>query len=379
VMVVLTDGIENREPWIADVLTPIRTTFPALKMYSVGLGDSIEPTKLQSITNVSTGYHQVAAALSDTTLFDLETFYFKIFSNAAGMDMVVDPTHVVDLKSPGTIIIDHATIVSSDHSANFLVMDDPLLRVFYDLEFVSPSGAVMVPGVTIGGIPIQESRRHTYRIYRIVFPDISQADTYVGDWIVRLKPNGKWKPEIVKQLLPRSPIQYSGYISPYQGLVPVGFAAAVASDYKLKVALLPSSYLPGADVTLTASLSDRGWPAPDGQVHVTATSPSGGTHQLTLYDDGTHGDQIAGDATWSNHFIQTASPDTYKFLFRSIGQNERGELAPREATRYVTLMQPEPTPPRGTCIPCLMLKFLILLFLLLLLAMWYCSCWRGNR
>ncbi len=75
VMVVLTDGIENREPYISDVISPIRTTFPDLKMYSIGLGENIEPTKLQSITNITDGYHQVAAVLSDTTLFDLETFY----------------------------------------------------------------------------------------------------------------------------------------------------------------------------------------------------------------------------------------------------------------------------------------------------------------
>jgi hypothetical protein len=376
VMVVLTDGIENREPWINDVITPIRTTFPALAMYSVGLGDSIEPTKLQNITNVSTGYHQVAATLSDTTLFDLETFYFKIFANAAGMDLVVDPTHVVNLTAPGTILIDSATIVSSDRSANFLIMDDPVLRDFYDIEFVSPTGAVIVPGSTIGGIPVQESKRHTYRIYRVVFPDLNQADQYVGDWLVRLTPNGKWKRELIKERLGNSPIQYSGWLSPYEGLVPVGFAAAVASDYKLQVALLPSSYLPGANVLLTATLSDRGWPAPDGKVEVTVSSPTGATHQLTLHDDGTHGDQSAGDAIWSNHFLQTATPDVYKFYFRSIGHNERGELAPREATRYLTLMQPEPNPPRPVCFSCIALRWILALLLLLLLAMWYCSCFR---
>ena len=376
VMVVLTDGIENRTPSISDVVGPIQAGNANLKMYSVGLGAQIEPSKLQAITNISAGYHQVSNSLSGVTLFDLEIFYFKIFANATGMDLVVDPTQVVNLTTPDTIMVDRATIITSDRSATFLVLDDPVLRQFYDLEFVSPTGQVIVPGVTIGGIPIQEMSRLTYRIYRIVFPDISQAATYVGDWLLRLRPNGKWSEKAVRQALAESSIQYSTWLSPYLGLVPVGFAAAVASDYRLQVQVLPSSYLPGAQVTLTASLTDRGWPAAQGNVDVTVTAPNGATYPMTLFDDGTHGDLVAGDATWSNRFHQTAVPKVYKFLFHSVGQNERGELAPREATRYVTLMQPEPEPTEGTCLACWLMRALLLLILLLLLAMWYCTCFR---
>jgi hypothetical protein len=378
VMIVLTDGKENREPWIDDVLDPIESTFTDLSIYSVGVGEDIEPTKLQAITNVTNGYHQVAPVLSDTTLFDLETFYFKIFAHAAGMDIVVDPTHVVSLLEPDPIIIDRARIVSSDHSATFLVLDDPLLRQFYDLEFLSPSGDVIKPGVTIGGIPIQESRRHTYRVYRIIFPDPSEAASYVGDWTVRLTPNGKWNRDVVRSAVAKSRIHYNSWLSPYEGLVPVGFAAAVASDYRLQVALAPSSYLPGAEVLLTANLTDRGWPAPEGKVDVTVSTPSGGSSVVTLHDDGSHGDQVAGDAIFSNHFVQTASPEVYKFRFHSVGYNERGELAPREATRYLTLMKPEPTPPSRDD-PTRdddRLARLLLLGLLLLLFLIYCCCYR---
>ncbi len=378
VMVVLTDGKENREPWIGDVIGPIRSTLPGIMMYSVGLGDDIEPTKLQQITNVTNGYHQVQATLTATTLFDLETFYFKIFAHATDMDLVLDPTYAVNLTNPGPIVIAKAGIISSDQSATFLVLDDPVLRQFYDLEFVSPQNNVIVPGVTIGGIPVQEARRHTYRLYRIIFPDISLAHTYVGDWIVRLKPNGKWRRDIIKNVLAESTIQYQNWLSPFQGLVPVGFAAAVSSDYRLQVALSSTSQLPGADVLLTASLTDRGWPAPKGNIDVTVTSQGGPTHNVTLYDDGTHGDQVAADATWSNHFIQTATPNVYKFLYRSAGYNDRGELGQREASRYLTLMQPEPTPPSRPCIPCRILWALLILGLLMLLALLYC-CWRGRQ
>ncbi len=333
VMVVMTDGKENESPYINNVIGDIQSDNANLQMYSVGLGFDIEPTKLQNITNMGTeGYHQVSGSLSGENLFDLETFYFKIFSNATGMDLVVDPTHVISLLGSNPIVVDTARIISSDRSANFLVLDNPVLRPFYDLEFVTPSGDVIVAGTSVGGIPIQEMNRHTYRIFRVVFPDISQESEYVGDWLLQLTPNGKWSDRAAKIAMAESDIQHSDYINPYEGLVPVGFAAAVASNYRLDVAVLPSNYLPGAEVRLTGTLSDRGWPAVDGQISVKATAPNNNTY-------------------------------------------------PREDTRYVTLMQPESTPPddgRG-CLPCLLLRLLLLLAFALLIWIWYCTCWRRHR
>ncbi len=383
VLVVLTDGIENESPYILDVISPIENANANLQMYSVGLGSNIEAGKLQSITNMGNeGYHQVSDSLTGESLYELETFYFKIFTNATGMDLVVDPTHVVNLLNPDPIIVDSARVISSDRSANFLVLDDPALRGFYDLEFISPTGEVIVPGVTIGGIPIQETSRGTYTIYRIVFPDIAQAGSYVGDWLLRLTPNGKWSQESVKRALAESDINHSSYINPYQGLVPIGFAAAVASNYKLAVVVSANNYLPSAEVRLEGSLSDRGWPAVQGQINVTVTSPNDTTYTVALYDDGTHGDVTTSDGAWSNRFVQTSVPGVYKFLFQSVGYNDRGELAPREATRYVTLKQPESTPEPeddDRCIPCLLLKLLLLLALVLLIWIWYCCCYRKHR
>ena len=77
---------------------------------------------------------------------------------------------------------------------------------------------------------------------------------------------------------------------------------------------------------------------------VTSLGPTASTHSVTLHDDGNHGDGAERDAICTNSFSQTAQSGVYKFLFHSIGRNERGELAPREASRYVTLAQVEPTP-----------------------------------
>ncbi len=382
VLVVLTDGKENEPPYIMNVIGDIDAANPNLQRYSVGLGANIEPAKLQSIANTGIGgYHQVTGSLSGENLFDLETFYFKIFANATGMDIVVDPTHIVNLLDHKPIIIDSAKITSSDRTADFLVLDNPAMRKFYDLELISPTGQIIAPGVTIGGIPVQVMSRRTYKIYRIVFPDIAQANSYVGDWLLRLTPNGKWSQESTKEAIAMSHINHSRYYNPYKGSVPIGFATAVSSNYKLEAGLSTNNYLPGDKVRLEISLSDKGWPALQGKVNVTVTTPIKKTYTMTLYDDGTYGDVTASDGTWSNSFARTSVQGVYKFHFRSIGKNDRGELAPREATRYVTLKQLEPTPEDdgdGRCIPCPLLRLLLLLALVLLIWIWYCCCYRKH-
>ncbi len=367
VMVVLTDGQENVDPRILDVIGPVRAADSNLKMYSVGLGSLIEPDKLQAITNVGNGYHQVTDDLNGTSRYDLETFYFKIFSNASEMDLVVDPTTPVLVSGANSVIVNTARIVSSDRSATFLVLDEPYLRAFYNLELVDPSGQIIVLGTTVGGIPVHQLQRYNYTIYRVIFPEVALAPSYVGDWVLRLTPNGRWSPTVVRDSLANR--KQTDYINPYQGLVPIGFATAVKSNYRLAVSVLPSSYLPGANVKLTASLSDRGWPSVTGEVFVDATTPSNTVYPgIRLYDDGTHGDAVSADGTWTNHFLQTGESGSYKFFFHAVGENERGELAPREATRYLTLMQPsrDPHPSDKPCIPCL-LQWLLWLMLIGLL------------
>ena len=378
-MVVLTDGQENVDPHADVVLGGIHTDHPNLKIYSIGLGrdtgspPEINATVLQTITNVANGYHQVVGDLAGVNRFQLEGFYFKIFTDVVGLGTVIDPTVSINVAGSSPIVVQSAKIVSSDHSVIFMVLDDPTLRNFYQLQIVTPAGEVLTEATTTGGLAVQRQHRNNYDLYKVIFPDESQAANYIGEWQLRLVPNSTWSPQAVSDALqceqigfhvPAAPVhppfafafaqsvrppdtpcrrlqQHPDAIDPRKADVPVGFAAAVGSDYRMDVAVHPSHFLPTADVKLTASLTDRRAPAPNGAVTVDVTTP-GGTQLagVPLFDDGTHGDNVAGDGTWTTHFIQTLESGTYKFFFRGRGRNERGELAPREEVRYLTLALP---------------------------------------
>jgi hypothetical protein len=373
VMVVLTDGIENRTPYVSDVLPGITGSRPDLRIYSVGLGDQHDGAKLQEISNVTNGVYYVAGTLEHATFYDLEAFYFKILANATAWQIVADPTVEVDLTNPNTMTIATATIVSSDRAAIFVVMDEEYLRPYYKLELVDPQRQVIDLGTLVGGVPVHKSQRYNYTIYRVVFPDVGQAHAYVGDWDLRITPVGRHvelAPGDDKNVMANRPASQSAA----QGKAPIGFVAAVGSDYKLDARIDLDHYQPGATVTMLATLTDRGEPATDGHVTVEVTDPGGTTYApIELCDDGTHGDLSASDGTWTNRFQQTGLKGTYRFFFRSIGKNYRGELTPREAVRYATLTIEEPDghrpPPEGRgrcCLPCWLLWIIIVVAILVL-------------
>ena len=288
------------------------------------------------------------------------------------MSLVVDPTHVQYLDSPNPQIVDSAFISSSDRSVVFLALEIPVLRQFYDLELIDPHGQVIVPGATVGGVPVHVMERMNYRLFRVVFPDKSLAHTFVGTWKLRLTPNDKWSQETIKRVMADAQDYQYDWISPYEGLTPIGFAAAVRSNYRMEVQVLSNSYLPGTEITLIARLSDRGWPAPDGEVAVTITAPDDTIYDgLVMYDDGSHGDFEAGDAVFTRTFSHTRQPGTYRFFFQGIGRNDRGELNPREEMRYLSLSQAGDglTDEREgkRCLPCPVVYGVLIVFLLLLI------------
>lgn len=376
VMIVMTDGLQTTGADVnATFLNNIRNANPDLMMYSLGLGNNIDPNMLQGITNAGGGgYHHVSDDLLGTNHFALEEFYFKIYTNASGANLVVDPTEAINIANGVPIEVNRASIVSSDKYAVFMVLDDAALRPYYDLEFIDPNGNVLDPTSNIGGIPIQVLERDGHTVYKIIFPDISQSHTYVGDWILRLNPNGRWRPVKPSQLKDDNYIgaNYNvpgEWITPYTGLVPVGFGAAVKSDYLMNVNVSSSTQQPGARVLLTAELTDRGWPSLEGQIDVTATQPNDASTNFKLFDDGTHGDVQANDGIYSNTYNQTAQSGTYKFFFNAIGTNERGELVPRQDTRYLGLFFPDGGDGDNDkpCLPC-WINWLIFILILLILA-----------
>jgi hypothetical protein len=113
--------------------------------------------------------------------------------------------------------------------------------------------------------------------------------------------------------------------------------AAIGSDFQLDVSVSAPSYQPLSTLTFTATLTDRDLPVVDGESIVVVATPEGERREITLYDDGTHGDLRPTDGVWTNSFEDTRPQGVYQVAFQGSGLNDRGIWMSREAVRYVTI------------------------------------------
>ena len=267
-------------------------------------------------------------------------YYYTIFASAAGLELASDPAAAVPLGAAEPIVVHRARVMSSDRSATFVVLDNPALREFYDLQLISPHGQVMGSGAVAGSSTVHYLQRHTYTICKVLLPDPEVTLDLVGDWKLVLAPrHGDEGAPIVQDVDTPAIAGLSSYAG--TRLAPIGFAAAVAvaSNYRMEVQVTAPSTTPGSRVVLTARLTDRGWPAGGGKVFVDVTRPDGTAVQTIPL-------QPAEAGTWMGEFTPTQAPGSYRFLFRARGRNAFGEVVSREASRMVTLTWPTPdTPP----------------------------------
>lgn len=333
VMVVLTDGHENLHPFIREVLDgdpshpALFTQFPDLLAYSVGLGNDINAARLQEISNRGPGgFFRATGNLTGLSLFDLENFYFKVFADATGQTLVVDPTYSVDVGGSLDVPVG---IINEDREALFFFIGELPERA-YVFELVDPLGNVITSTSSIGGMSVQVKQINNWILFRVKFPDSALSTTYVGAWRFRIRI--------------ANPDEWRQAFIPRGGRQRMSFAASVASDYKLTASVGPGVVLNGERIHMRAALTNGSWPSPHATVHVTIERPDGTTAARDLFDDGVHGDDLPGDAVFGGDYEDTAITGIYGFLFHSDGTTERGELVSREAFRSQFVGKPKDDP-----------------------------------
>jgi hypothetical protein len=351
VMVLLSDGKENRDPRIRPVLDGyddypgLFNEHPDLLAYSVGLGDAdmINVDRLQEITNRGEGgFFHVTGALEGLRVFELETFYFKVFADAIDHDMVVDPTYLVLPEEKLEVPVG---IISEDREALFFCIGD-LPEEAYIFELVDPSGQVITSSATLGGMSVQVQRLNNWSWFRVRFPQIDIDMAHVGTWVFRVRIDGpqKWLKGDGR----------GGYIGTYGGgeASRIAVAASVKSNYKLHASAHPQVVLTGEPLNLRAALTNGGWPAPNSSVFVTVTRPDGGVDQVELLDKGAAGNEPLEDGIFTNHYTKTDQRGVYDCYFRSTGVTDRGEAVVREARLSQFVGKPVDDPrPDDPCKP----------------------------
>lgn len=321
-MVLLSDGWENEPPWVADILPRIpRNT----DIYTIALGPDSDQGLLMRIARTTEGEYFYAPGPSQ-----LLSIYDFIRGRVTGRQNVADFDGVV--RQGQTVV----------HSA---VIDDMMTEATFsltfggsdvDLELATPSGAVIDPAVAETSATIEYVEGPVFDYYRVGQPEA-----------------GTWRLRVVGVDVP-SPESYKAMVQGVSDLTMEGFLGMVEPQVRESVpvfARLQGGGQPvsGASVIAAIEPPPGGYLAPGpqrhnaeetGQVFIPALDNAGfcrdspaspvqegelgfSPDTLILYDDGHHGDSLAGDGIYANYFTAT-DPGSYSFTLKASGSIPQG-------------------------------------------------------
>ena len=176
VLIVLSDGIENAAPIIADV--PLPTD---VKVYAVGLGDpdDIDVGKLASITNVSGG----SLLVTGQDAFLLPKFFVQAAADLFDQFIATDPPMQLGRALPPQNL--PVLVVQSDHAARAVVIWGPV-SASPRLTLQAPDGTRVVPAMTL--LP-------RAAVLEVALPaGAGRQSFHEGEWTLVLEANPRWKP-----------------------------------------------------------------------------------------------------------------------------------------------------------------------------------------
>ena len=333
-IVVLTDGLENRAKFIADVAGSIDS-----RTFAVGLGNEtqVNTAALTALAGSTGGYLLLSGLLSASLddQFRMRKFFLQILAGVTNTSIVRDPTGYVGVGSRVRIPFD---LAESDINCRVILLTDfPILR----LSVETPNGDVIdAANAASFGAAFDHAAKLTAS--RFGLPVAFQAKKiHAGRWYALL--------EIQRG---------SGPVGALTHVDTAGLSAAAAEEIKTKGAkyclsvhalsnlrmnatVTQSSFAPGANLYLRAALTEYGVPlAYRARVSATVDYPdkTRGTVWLTETDPGIFtGSLVAG---------QTG---VYTIRFLAEGGTSRGAAFTREqlATAAVWPGGDRPTDPPG--------------------------------
>ncbi|MEK6300842.1 MAG: tyrosinase family protein [Acidobacteriota bacterium] len=311
-LIILTDGLENREQWLADVGGSIDN-----RTYAIGLGNEtqVNTYSLKTIANGTGGYLLLTGLLTSSIddYFRLSKFFLEIMARVTNNNIIVDPNGYI---SPGTTIRIAFDISDSDIDSTVILMTD--FNVV-DLMVETPAGDIINPG-NAGGLGITYNLGARTRSYKFTLPVAFASSNHAGQWHVVLKVNDEdWR-----KLKPSATHNQPGSSGPGAAGARYSVEVHTFSNLKMNPRIDQNSLEPGAAITLRASLTEYGIPV-EGRavVNVKVTRPDASVVTYTLDEE--------PEGNFERVFTANMS-GIYNCRFMASGTTMRGKPFTREQT-----------------------------------------------
>ncbi len=344
-MIVLTDGKETASKYISEVSDGVIDQ----QVYAIGLGtaDQIEPGALASLAGSTGGYLLMTGLLTTDDSFLLEKYYVQILAGVSNNDIILDPEGALTRTQPRVRI--PFDVTEADVEITALVLADVPEAI--DISLEAPDGTVFDAFQVASSPLLDRAVSSASTLMRASLPVVlGGAEAHAGRWHMRLRMDEKALVHYLKGLRGSLANRLEQGVSLTselgrierlgRGVVRYSAIAQTYSTLRMEVTLQQASREPGAEMHLTAQLTEYGGPfRGSATVSATVTDPGGAVRIVTLsnHGDGRFSTTLAG-----------AVPGIYRLRVISRGTTTRGRPFTREQLRtgVIWIGGDEPSPQR---------------------------------
>ena len=175
-LAVLTDGVENRERYIADVAGEINE-----QTYAIGLGtpQNTSAAALQSISGNNGGFLLITGAIGTDNRFLLQKYFLQILAGVSNADVVLDPDGQL---VPGAVHRIPFLLTEADAGVDVILLSPHVQAVDFRLQ--TPNGFILEPWRALSEPAMRYSLGNGVSYYRLVLPTQLIADRFdqEGTW-----------------------------------------------------------------------------------------------------------------------------------------------------------------------------------------------------
>ncbi len=347
--VVLTDGLENRPRYLADVADQLTD-----RTYAVGLGlpQNISVPALQTLSGNNGGYLLLTGAITGDNRFLLQKYFLQILAGISNAEVVLDPDGQLTPQAVHRIPFQ---LSDADTAVDVVLLTPRPGNVDFRLQ--TPNGLLIEPWRATAEPTMQYRTGDGLAFYRLVLPlqlrpgRIDRAGTWHAVLTIG-RPHTEPDPDdsdgVDLSVLrgrrrrdasagpTRRPFEWERALAVArdEALGTAGAAAAerrglpysllvhAYSNVALRAEAEQRSYEPGAEVTVSAGLTQSGLPS-DGAVWAELTRPTGTTSTVSL--------EPTEPGEFSGRFV-TGPPGVYRIRVRARGRTRAGRPFTRERT-----------------------------------------------
>jgi len=308
-MVVLSDGVENTPPMLADVSASI-----SARTFAIGLGlpYNISVAALNALTQGNNGYLLVTGALTTDQRTRLTKYFLQVLAGINNANIVVDPAGWLARGSEHRIPF---MLAETDYAFEGYVLTPAPWAIEYELE--APDGTRIVPSDVGAAANGDFILRQGVALYRLALPSLpaNASGSHAGTWHAILK-IGK-RNSVFKDA--------SGYSAAASGgALPYDFLVHCSSNLVFDAHLAQSGYAPGSAVNLYVTLKEYDVPVGNrAVVWAEVRGPDNATVNVSL--------KLNAAEQFEGSFV-TNLPGVYAVRLRASGATFRGTAFRREET-----------------------------------------------